>query len=454
MDEIIVSKFGGSSVANAVQIDKVRKIVESDSRRRFVVVSAPGKDEHDREKVTDHLFNIATEGGHFKAKRKKISSKESYDAVTEKFSRIIRELGIDGDDIITDLKKDLGSTISGDKRIDFFASRGEHYNAKVIARYFQKKDMDAEVRLPEDAGFILSNDFGNAAVLPECHKNMNRLLAVDGVVVLPGYYGVTEKGDIAVLSRGGSDLTGGELAYSINASVYENWTDTDGIYQVDPTLIKDAEIIPILTYKEIRLLSSQGFNVFHYDAMVNCKKRNIPINIRNTNNPSAPGTMIVSERVPDETVVGIARLDNIAYLYLEKDMMTEKIGFTDDLLKIFREHNILTYHYPTGRDDIAVLANQNDIRGKANIIKEDIMRILNPDVMDISYNLSILTPVGIGMKNHPGVLAQAASSFGGKNINIEIVVQGPSQISFHFGIQSYYADDAMTVLYTTFFRKK
>lgn len=454
MDEIKVSKFGGSSVANAAQIEKVRKIVESDSARRFVVVSAPGKDERDSEKVTDHLFNIATDGAHFKARQKKISVQESYDAVTSKFARIIQELAIDGDDIITDLEKDLQSGIEGRKRTDFFASRGEHYNAKIIARYFQKKEMNATLRLPEDVGFVLSDNFGNASVRPVSHKNLNSLLECEGIVIMPGYYGVTEGGDIAVLSRGGSDLTGGELAYSINASLYENWTDTDGIYQVDPKLIKGADIIPTLTYKEIRLLSSQGFNVFHYDAMVNCKKRNIPINIRNTNNPSAPGTMIVSERVPEETVVGIARLDDIAYLYLEADMMTERIGFTDDLLKIFREHGIMTYHYPTDKDDIAVLANQNDLRGKANIIEEDIMRILNPDVMEISYNLSILSPVGIGMKDCPGVLARAASSFGDEKINIEIVVQGPSQISFHFGVQGDHADNAMRAMYNAFFRKK
>jgi len=450
MENAIVSKFGGSSVANSEQIHKVFKIVESNSDRKYIVVSAPGKAKGDAEKVTDHLFNIATDGSHFKSQRKSISAKESYDAVVSKFKIIIKDLQIDGTDILEDLKNDLKVELPEDKKSDFYASRGEHYNAKVINRYFKKMGLNSKCMLPEKIGFTVSENFGNAKVLPLSYKNIKQSLDIEGIAVIPGYYGITQKKDIAVLSRGGSDLTGGEIAYAITAATYENWTDTDGIYETDPRQIPEAKVIPELTYKEIRLLSSQGFNVFHYDAMINCKKTNIPINIRNTNNPDAPGTLIVAERVPQKTVVGIARLDDIAYLYLEKDMMNETMGFTNDLLHIFKDYGIMTYHYPTDKDDIAILVNQNDLMGVANDLKEDIEKELKPEIIDIHYNLSIISPVGIGMKDHPGVLAQAAGAFEDKNINIDIVVQGPAQISFHFGIQSYYKDEAMKALHNTF----
>jgi len=452
MKKKIVCKFGGSSVANAEQIEKVYNILASDNKRKFVVVSAPGKDAEDNEKVTDHLFNIATSGSHFKAQKKKISPKKSYDAVTGKFKKIIADLGLSADDIIKDLESDLQRSVPERNRIDFFASRGEHFNAKIIARYLQHRGMKAEALLPEDYGFIVSHDFGNARVLPETYKNIKKLANKNTISVFPGYYGVTKTGEVAVMSRGGSDLTGGEIAYSLDAAIYENWTDTDGIYQVDPTLIKDADVIERLTYKELRLLASKGFNVFHYDAMVNCRKENIPINIRNTNNPSVPGTMIVSERVPEENVIGISKLDNIAYVYLEKEMLGENIGFAQELLKIFRDNGIFTHHYPTDKDDIAVLVNQDNLTGQVNDLKDEIMNTFEPDIIEIKYNLSIISPVGIGMKDQPGILATAANAFKDRNINIETVDQSPSQMSVHFGIQGFYAEDALRAIYEAFLK--
>ncbi len=447
MSSKIVAKFGGSSVANAEQIEKVRKIVAADPARRFIVVSAPGKDNNDTEKVTDHLFNIATDGGHFKAQGKSIDPKISYSRVVGKFKSLIDELEIEGEDILADLEADLNREIPEKKRIDFFASRGEHYNAKVIARYFKKRGMPAHCMLPEEIGFMVSPDFTNAKVLPASYSSLEQSLDVEGIAVIPGYYGITQKGDVAVLSRGGSDLTGGEISYAITASLYENWTDTDGIYQVDPRIIGDAHVIPELTYKEIRLLSSKGFNVFHFDAMINCKKKNIPINVRNTNNPAADGTMIVDSRIPKETAVGIARMDDIAYIYIEKDMIGETIGFTKELLDIIQSYGINTHHYPSDKDDIAILVDQADLQGKAEGLVVDIRKALDPDVIELNYDLSILSPVGIGMKDTPGVLASAANALYGKNINIEIADQGPAQISFHFGLKSIQADAALQALY-------
>lgn len=453
MEGNIVCKFGGSSVANAGQIEKITEIIKDDTNRKYVVVSAPGKDDIDSEKVTDHLFNVATDGNHFRNKDKNISPEESYRSIINKFARLIKELGIEGEDILNDLETDLKKSLPEKKKIDFFASRGEHYNAKVVTRYFQKEGINAKLQLPEDIGIIVSPNFGNAKVIPITYKNLAKLANKESVAVIPGYYGLTEEGDIAVFSRGGSDLTGGEVAYAINAGLYENWTDTDGIYQVDPRIIQGAQVIPRLTYKEIRLLSSKGFNIFHFDAMVNCKKRHIPINIKNTNNPSAPGTLIVSERIPEETVVGIARLDNIACCYLEKDGAGEAIGFVNDLLKIMKDFGIETYHYPTDKDDVSVIFSQEDLKGYEDDLKEIIQEKLNPDIISFNYNITVLSPVGIGMKDHPGVIAIAATALKDKNINIEIIDQGPAQISFHFGVQNYHADETLRALYDALCKK-
>lgn len=453
MSEVVVAKFGGSSVANAAQIRKVADIVTQDPRRRFVVVSAPGRSDPMEEKVTDHLINIATRGTHFQDRRKPIPVESSRQAVLEKFSSIAKDLELDGDEILAGLEEDLHCSLKGDRRIAFVASRGEHYNAKLIAAYLTKTGMTARARLPEDLGLMVSAEYLDAKVQPEAYPSMASQLKGDEIAVIPGFYGVTGAGDVAVFSRGGSDLTGGELAYAVQAETYENWTDVSGVLEADPRIISEAQVIPRLTYKEIRLLSSKGFNVFHFDAMRSCRQRKIPISIRNTNRPQDRGTMVLNERVPEEGVVGIARLDNIAYIYLEKDTLGEEIGFTAGLLEIFKEHNINTYHYPTDKDDIAIVVDQDDLKGAINDMRREIEERLQPDYMDVVYNLAIITAVGIGLKGNSYPIIDALSALGENHIPIEMVDQSPSQICFHIGISQMVADEATRILYDALITK-
>lgn len=447
MSSRIVCKFGGSSVADAGQIEKVRSIVVDDPQRKFVVVSAPGRSHKGEEKVTDHLLNIATDGNHFREERKTITPAQSKKAVLEKFSAILKDLKLDGGKILKSLERDLGSKLEGDRKVAFLASRGEHYNARIIAEYFVKCGIDARACLPEDFGFHVSDDFLDAKVLDSAYANVAVLDEDETVKVIPGFYGVTLEGEISIFSRGGSDLTGGEVAYSIDADTYENWTDVSGIIETDPTVIPEARVIPRLTFKEIRLLSSKGFNVFHFDAMLNCRKRKIPINVRNTNRPEDPGTVILNERVPEEGIVGIARLDNMAYIYLEKDMLGEEIGFTAGLLSIFQEYGVNTYQYPTDKDDIAVLVNQEELKGSINDLRRTIEKRLKPDDMEVVYNLSIITPVGLGLVGNSYPIVEAITALGEEHIPIEMIGQSPSQICFHIGVRQAVADDALRILY-------
>lgn len=223
MKEGIVCKFGGTSVANAAQINKVKNIVTMNTKRQYVIVSAPGRDSSDDQKVTDHLLNVATNGRHFRLQNKNITGQQSYEAVLGKFQRLIDELAIDGGDILKNLEKDMKTPLPDVKRLDFMASRGERYNAEVVSRYLKKQGIPSELVLPEEMGLTVTGDFSNARVIPVSYRNIKKKLSsIEGVSVIPGFYGVTEKGDIAVFSRGGSDLTGGEVAFSIEAGLYEN----------------------------------------------------------------------------------------------------------------------------------------------------------------------------------------------------------------------------------------
>lgn len=444
MSKKIVCKFGGSSVENARQIKKVLKIIKDNKKRQYVVVSAPGRDEKHSIKITDHLLNISN-STHLQDSN--ISSQESKKCVIDKFQGILNELNIEDKTFISDLKKDLETSLKGEKREAYLASRGEKYNARLIADYFNKEGHTTKLCLPEDIGFLVSDEFLSAKVLEESYKNLEKLKTEEDICLIPGFYGVTKDGEIAALSRGGSDLTGGEVAYSVNASLYENWSDIDGVYEADPRIVKDADVVQRLTFKEIRLLSSKGFNVFHFDAMINCKKRNIPINIRNTNKPSASGTMILTDRVPMEDIVGIAQMNDMAYVYLEKDGISDETGFTEKLLNIFNRYKIITYYYPTDKDDIAVLISQDDLEGNINNLKEDIEKELNPDVIDVVYNLSILSCVGIGIKDNSTIIADAIIALREENIEIEMMDQSPAKISFHIAVNSQHADAALKTLH-------
>ncbi|PLW84006.1 aspartate kinase [Kineobactrum sediminis] len=449
MTDCIVSKFGGSSVANAEQIKKVRRIVQQDPRRRVIVVSAPGRSEPNEYKITDHLINIATDGVHLRQQRIELPVSQCRSAVLQKFTDIADDLDVDAGCFLEALAQDLDTELSGDKRTAFLASRGEHYNALIIAAYFQQCGMAASARLPEHFGLRVGGDYLNARTLPTAYENMASLATFPDISVVPGFYGVTEDDEVAVFSRGGSDLTGGEIAFALDAEKYENWTDVSGVYEVDPRVISGARVITRLTFKEIRLLSSKGFNVFHLDAMLRCRDSKIPIHIRNTDDPMAAGTLILNERVPEEDIVGIARLDNMAYIYLEKDMLGEEVGFTADLLQIFQEFRINTYHYPTDKDDMAVLVNQDDLLGSINDLRRRIDRKLKPDFMNVEYNLSVLTPVGIGLKNNAYPIIQALGALGNAHIPIAMIDQSPSQICFHIAVANAVADDALQILYDT-----
>lgn len=446
---IKVCKFGGSSVKNASQIKKIIEIIKEDKKRKVIVVSAPGRDEKYDEKITDHLLNIATNGNHFFEQKIDISKEESLKTTINKYKTLCKDLNIDEKFIINDLKKDLeNSSLKDEEKTAFFLSRGEHFNAKLICEYMNKMGIKTKLMLPEKFEFLLSDNFTDGKILTDSYENIKNSfdLKSDTRYLVPGFYGINKDKKIVVMSRGGSDLTGGELAYALDVDIYENWTDTNGVYEVDPRIIDDANVISRLTFKELRLLSAKGFNVFHFNAMLNCKKGKIPINIRNTNNPNHQGTMILSERVPMEDVVGIAKLDNMALIHIQKDMLGEEIGFSAKLLKNFSEFKINTYHYPTDKDDIAILVEQEDLKGKINNLRRQIEKELNTDHLHVTYNLSILTLVGIGLKENSFIIVDAITALKENNIPFEMFDMSPSKISFHIGISQNVSDVALKTL--------
>ena len=331
-----VCKFGGSSVADASQIKKVKAILDSDKERSVVVVSAPGKRFSGDEKVTDMLLScvdIVEKGG---------SAEKRFESVKTRFRDIAEGLGLRRDVLDKELD-DVLSRIDGGAGIDYAASRGEHLNAILISKYFGWNYIETE-----DCIVIGENN----KIEEESYSALASLIETGKKYVIPGFYGRGLNGEVKCFSRGGSDITGAIAARAVMADVYENWTDVSGVYSSDPRYVKSAHVIPSLSYKMVRELSEVGASVFHEEAIAPVVEVNIPINIRNTNSPEDDGTFIGKE--PEEKgVVGVSAKGGLSKIYIRKLMFFKESGVRHKVLSMMHLYGIKPCYTLYGCDSIS-----------------------------------------------------------------------------------------------------
>jgi aspartate kinase len=446
-----VVKFGGSSLASGEQLKKVLNIVVSDPERKVVVVSAPGKRYSDDIKVTDLLIECA----------EKHLANESADSVfqtiIERYESIVKELSIPSD-IINTISEDLKNLLDGDKSkpdsyLDAVKASGEDNNAKLIAAYFQHSGLNAQYVNPKDAGLLVSDEPGNAQVLPESYENLYKLREREGIIVFPGFFGYSKTGEVLTFSRSGSDITGSILANGIKADLYENFTDVDAVYSVNPNIVQNPKEISELTYREMRELSYAGFSVFHDEALIPAFRAGIPVNVKNTNNPSAPGTKIVNERSnTNGPVIGIASDKGFCSIYVSKYLMNREIGFGRKLLQILEEYGLTYEHVPSGIDDVTVILRQGQMdEVLEEKITERILTELHADEVIIEHDLVLIMVVGEGMRHNVGTTARAAKALANTGVNIEMINQGSSEVSMMFGVKEPQEKRAVQALYNEFF---
>ena len=451
-----VCKFGGSSLANAAQLNKVIDIVLADPARRIVVVSAPGKRHSGDTKVTDLLISLAN------VALKGENTDREYGAVIERYAEMAQQLRL-GDEIVQAIEDDLKGRLAQAKDLtpsefmDLMKAAGEDNNAKLVAVAFEARGKKARYASPKDTGMVLMGQFGDATLDPSSYATLSRAFSnFDGIVIYPGFFGYTKDGKVATFPRGGSDITGSILAAAVCADVYENFTDVDSVYPCDPRIVeevKDGEGIPTMTYREMRELAYAGFGVFNDDAVIPAVRARIPINIRNTNHPAEPGTMIQqSRRVVPGTVVGIASADGFVNVVVEKYLMNREIGFGRRLLQVLEDEGISYEHMPSGVDSQCVVVKEQFLpKEKDRKIIQALKKALNPDFVTIERDLTMLMIVGEGMCYTPGMLAKACLALASAGISMSMVNQGSSEVSFMIAIRSQDRDAAVRALYKAFF---
>ncbi len=458
MSHYKVCKFGGSSLANAEQIRKVGDIIQKETARKFIVVSAPGKDSNQKNKITDLLYNLyfksfpdISDRG-IKYQRIDLTKDEILENISAVYSNISNGLNLGGK-VFLDCMSELEDLVSGrlNQSYETIVSRGENFNARLIADFLKADFVDSLSLIHVDGS--PDNDI--------TMSHVKHLLNRDNRVVIPGFYGSLDKhmhknSKIGLLPRGGSDLTGSLIAAGVGAKLYENWTDTNGICFCDPRYFEKEErahipIIKNMSYREARELTYMGFDVFNDESVQPLKLRGIPVNIRNTNNYSAAGTIISAGSTDDNFPIrGIAAKEGFCSINISKYLMNKQIGFGRDLLNILYDFNIGYEHFPGGVDDVSLVLEQKQLEGIEEELVKKINYALSPDSVKIMKNIGLIAIVGEKMKHHVGIATKVMTALSDNNINVDIINQGASESNIILGVNSSDLRKSVVALYNGF----
>jgi len=434
---IKVAKFGGSSLADAKQFARVREILLADRSRRFAVPSAPGKRGPDDIKITDMLYQC------FRMAQLGQSFHSTFDQIADRYLDIVRDLKLD-----LDLKPELDEVrqhIGEAKNPDYAASRGEYLNGLILSAYVGWDFIDAAEVVKFDRQGAFEAEWTNELLASRLKKHEYG--------VIPGFYGSLPNGDIRTFSRGGSDISGAIVARAAGADVYENWKDVSGFLMADPKIVKNPKYIDQLTYRELRELSYMGAEVFNEEAVFPVHKAGIPTNIRNTNDPGHPGTMVYSDGdkcTSQSIVTGIAGHKNFTLLSIEKAMMNAELGFGRRVLQALEEFGVSFEHLPTGIDTMSVILSNSELEAHRDEIMERIEATCHPDSIDLSAGLALVATVGRGMVKTPGTAARLFTALAQAGINVRMIDQGSSELNIIVGIDEADFERAVRAIYDAF----
>ena len=437
-----VVKFGGSSMADAGQYRKVRDILMADPERKVVVVSAAGKRFSGDHKLTDLLYLC------YAHIQYGVDCSTVFDAIASRYIDIRDDLGLSLP-IEVDLELLKHRIDAKEISQEELVSRGEYLSAKLMASYLGFQFVDA-------ADWVKFNMDGTVNEKDSYEALRSQVILGYGAVI-PGFYGAMPDGTIHTFSRGGSDITGALAAAALDADVYENWTDVSGILMADPRIVDDPQAIPEVTYDELRELSYSGAQVLHEDSIFPVREKNIPVNIRNTNDPTAPGTMIqekfTGDHDPDRFITGITGKKDFSIISLSKRGMSNQVGVLRKVLTVLERHGISVDYVPNGIDNVSVVLPTASLEKEMYTIMAEIKREAEPDSLDVHHQIAVVAAVGRKMAFRPGISGKIFAALGQSGINIRMINQGPDELNIIFGVDNKDFKKAIRVLYNSFVTK-
>lgn len=435
-----VCKFGGTSMANAKTILKVVDVIESDLSRHYIVVSAPGKRTPEDIKVTDALYAC------FNEVKKTGNCDTSFRVIDRRFREIVTELAVDLD--IDSELREIKEGIEQSTTPDYAASRGEYLSAKILAARLGYEFVDA-------IDLVKFNERGELLL----HYSLDRVkakLSSLQYAVIPGFYGSDGNDCVRTFSRGGSDISGAIIARAMKADIYENWTDVDGFLTADPRIVENPTTINCLSYKELRELSYMGAEVMHPESIFPVYSVGLPINIKNTFNPSHPGTMIVKsvdQAEGNNVVTGISGQKGLTIINIEKNLMNSEVGFVRRVLSILEYEGISFEHLPSGIDTMSLVIRDEYLNGKMQRILQKIKETVNPDNLEIHSGMSLVAIVGHNMASRLGTASTVFKALADAHINVRMIDQGSSELNIIVGIDTCDYEKAINAIYYAFIRE-
>ena len=433
-----VTKFGGSSLAEAACFQKVKEIVLADPTRKFVVPSAPGKRYPGDEKITDLLYLCyakASQG---------IEFDKTFAEIADRYLGIERELGLNthiGEEL-TAIQRNIENGASE----DYAASRGEYLNGLLLADYLGFTFCDP-------AELICFHSDGTYD--DETTSKWTQNLMKQKNLVIPGFYGRKRDGSIKTFSRGGSDITGAIVARAVQADVYENWTDVSGFLMADPRIVDNPKAIEIVTYSELRELSYMGATVLHEDSIFPVRRAHIPINVRNTNRPEDEGTMVIPDSYlkyykREGLLTGVAGRTGFTVITVYKDNMHNEVGFGYRLLRVLDRHNISFEHIPSGIDTMSLVISDERLKDNLEAVLREIQQECSPQSIELHSNMALVATVGKGMIRSLGVAARLFNALCEAGINVRMIDQGSSEMNIIVGVENDDLHNAVRAIYKAF----
>jgi aspartate kinase len=439
MKKVKVSKFGGTSMATAETIKKVVDIIKSDEERKYIVVSAPGKRFSDDLKVTDLLYQLADEILH---KHKTTL----FQPIKERFLDIAAGLNLSFS--MNDLLDHVLAEMLEDETLEFIVSRGEYLSAIILADVLGYEFVDAK---------DLIRFKGSKLDYQLTQKTARKVLKTKEHAVISGFYGANIRGDIKILPRGGADVSGALVARAVMAKVYENWTDRDGFLMCDPRIVENPHLIDMMTYRELRALSFMGASVLHSDTFYPVQKEGIPINARNTFNPSCPGTFIydyVPASKSKNVITGIAGLNNFTLIIIEKHLMNEVPGFDRRILSFCEKLDINVEHFPSGTDTFSMMIESKYlVEDKKEILINQIKKTMKPDNVEVLDNISLISIVGRNLMANKYNMLKLFSALVNTNITLRMIDYGSNGTNIVIGVDDIDYEYAINAVYNEFIRE-
>ena len=433
-----VLKFGGTSMADAAQYRKVRDIVLSDPTRRVVVVSAAGKRFPEDNKITDLLYLC------YAHLQYGVSCDMIFGMIRDRCCAIRDELGLrlDIEAEFADLREKMEHGISREELV----SRGEDFSALLMAEYLGFEFIDATRWLYFHYDGTVDQEKSYATL---------RELVGDGCAVIPGFYGLMPDGKIRTLTRGGSDITGALAAAALDADVYENWTDVSGILMADPRIVENPKPIERATYSELRQLSYSGAQVLHEMTVFPVREKNIPLNIRNTNDPSHPGTLVSEEFVEPRNsqqrfITGIAGKRDYSVVTISKKGMAGAVGTLRSIVEVFENNTVPICYTPTGIDVLSLVVPTEKLTPHLYSITDELRSEVHPDSIKVTDNIAIIAVVGRKMAFRAGTSGKIFAALGAQGINIRMISQGPDELNILVGVDNKDYAETIRVLYNAF----